>query len=102
VHNTSGDSDVVALASLFKLEPYLNQLSGLLSAGQRRMVALLRLWMSQAKLWLLDEPLVALDKQTISILMKKIESHRAQGGAVLLSSHQNLPLSPCEYVEYQL
>jgi heme exporter protein A len=86
----------------FHLENHLLQPCGLLSAGQRRQVALLRLWMTKAKLWLLDEPLVALDTRALSIVMAKISSHRADGGAVLLTSHQELPLSKSEYEEYLL
>ena len=94
--------DISELADLFKLENHLNSPCGLLSAGQRRQVGLLRLWMSDAKLWLLDEPLVALDDFALSIIMNKIDSHREQGGAVLLTSHQSLPISKSDYQEYLL
>ncbi|MFT4059989.1 MAG: cytochrome c biogenesis heme-transporting ATPase CcmA [Legionella sp.] len=90
------------LASIFKLERYLDLSCALLSAGQKRQVGLLRLWMSQAKLWLLDEPLVALDAKALELLMAKIADHRAQGGAVVLTSHQTLPLDASEYQEYCL
>lgn len=90
------------LVMIFKLEPHLDSPSGLLSAGQRRQVGLLRLWMSNAKLWLLDEPLVALDDKSIEAIMTKIEAHRKQGGAVLLTSHQQLPLNRADYQEYCL
>ena len=60
-HYGSYNKDVSDLAELFKLEHHLDTPCGLLSAGQRRQVGLLRLWMSDARLWLLDEPLVALD-----------------------------------------
>lgn len=90
------------LAALFKLEDHLNVPCGLLSAGQRRQAGLLRLWMTKAKLWLLDEPLVALDNYAINIIMAKITSHREQGGAVLLTSHQQVPLHHLEYEEYCL
>lgn len=90
------------LAFIFKLEHHLDSSCGLLSAGQRRQVGLLRLWMSDAKLWLLDEPLVALDDRSIELVMTKIGTHRKQGGAVLLTSHQQLPLNRSEYQEYCL
>lgn len=94
--------EIEALATIFKLEHYLNFPCGLLSAGQRRQVGLLRLWMSDAKLWLLDEPLVALDDGSIAVIMSKIEAHRKQGGAVLLTSHQHLSLHHSDYQEYCL
>ena len=90
------------LAKTFKLENHLDQPCALLSAGQRRRVALLRLWMSNAPLWLLDEPLVALDDFAMRLIMEQIEIHRAQGGAVLLTSHQSLPLAKSTYQEYLL
>lgn len=90
------------LIAIFKLERHLDLPSGLLSAGQRRQVGLLRLWMSDAQLWLLDEPLVALDDKALELIMNKINTHRAQGGAILLTSHQKLPLNPADYQEYCL
>lgn len=43
-------------------------LAGQLSAGQQRRVALARLWLSNHKLWVLDEPLTAIDKQGVKVL----------------------------------
>lgn len=76
---------------LFKLETICNQRAGILSAGQRKKMALARLWLSPAKLWILDEPLNALDDQSCSIVMNKIGRHCENGGAVIISSHQKLP-----------
>lgn len=101
LHYKSEDK-IEALASVFKLQHHLDQSCGLLSAGQRRQAGLLRLWMSTARLWLLDEPLVALDDEALSIIMSKIEDHRSNGGAVLLTSHQSLPLNASAYQEYHL
>lgn len=63
-----------------------------LSAGQRRRVALARLWLEPATLWLLDEPFTALDTDGIQALEQRLLAHVSAGGLVLLSSHQ--PLSP--------
>jgi heme exporter protein A len=102
IHYASSELDVEELAALFKLEDHLDVPCALLSAGQRRQVGLLRLWMSEAKLWLLDEPFVALDNQALQLLIAKIESHRERGGAVLLTSHQHIPLNSSNYEEYCL
>lgn len=65
-----------------------------LSQGQRKRVALARLQFSPpAALWLLDEPLDALDDQGVYMLSAWVQGHRARGGAVVLTSHQNLPLA---------
>ncbi|MDX2346763.1 MAG: heme ABC exporter ATP-binding protein CcmA [Legionella sp.] len=63
---------------------------GLLSAGQKRRMGLLRLLVTEAKLWLLDEPLVGLDEASIHILGKLINAHLKQHGSVILTSHQAL------------
>lgn len=62
-----------------------------LSAGQQRRVALARLWLSQAPLWILDEPLTAIDKQGVTTLIELFEHHAQNGGMVLLTTHQDLP-----------
>ena len=64
---------------------------GHLSAGQQRRVALSRLWLkSSARLWVLDEPLTALDSSGITLLMSKIMAFLRCGGAVVMTSHQDL------------
>lgn len=102
LHYDAKTQDVNQLASVFHLTPYLDYPCGLLSAGQRRQAGLLRMWMSDKSLWLLDEPLVALDETALATVMAKIEEHRSQGGAVLLTSHQNLPFNKTDYMEYSL
>ena len=61
-----------------------------LSAGQQRRVALARLWLSESPLWILDEPLTAIDKQGVAELISLFEQHAQQGGMVLLTTHQDL------------
>ena len=65
-----------------------------LSQGQRRRVALARLALSMASpLWLLDEPFDALDGDGVAALNGVIAEHVANGGCVLLTSHQPLTLA---------
>ena len=61
-----------------------------MSAGQRRRVALARLWLSTATLWILDEPLTAIDRDGISHLQARLQQHAENGGSVILTSHQPL------------
>lgn len=63
-----------------------------LSAGQKRRVALARLLAAPARLWLLDEPTVALDRAGQDRLAAAIASHRAHGGAIVAATHQDLGL----------
>lgn len=74
----------------------------LLSEGQRRRVALLRLFLSDAELWLLDEPFVSLDVQVTAILTQHILDHLSRGGAVIMTSHQPILLNSEAYLEYVL
>ncbi|MFA7241701.1 MAG: cytochrome c biogenesis heme-transporting ATPase CcmA [Sulfuricellaceae bacterium] len=59
-----------------------------LSQGQKRRVALARLMWSQAPLWVLDEPFVALDTTALALLAGAIAGHLDGGGSVVLTSHQ--------------
>ena len=61
-----------------------------LSAGQQRRVALARLGLDPSPLWLLDEPLTALDTGGQALVRQLMEAHRARGGAVLVATHQDL------------
>ncbi len=64
-----------------------------LSQGQRRRGALSRLALDDApRTWILDEPYDALDRHSVAQLSTLIESHAARGGAVLLTSHQDVAL----------
>ncbi len=64
----------------------------MLSAGQRRRLALARLALSRAPLWLLDEPTLGLDTASLGLLGAMLASHRATGGGVVAATHQELML----------
>lgn len=59
-----------------------------LSAGQRRRVLLAQLYLSEASLWILDEPFTAIDARGVADLEALIERHRRAGGIAVLTSHQ--------------
>ena len=64
-----------------------------LSQGQKRRVALARLLVSPARLWVLDEPFVALDVAAVAMLCGLIEEHLQKGGMALFTSHQEVSLA---------
>ena len=64
-----------------------------LSAGQQRRVALGRLVLSTAQLWLLDEPLTALDAAGVDLVETLIAEHCAQGGVALVATHQPISVA---------
>ena len=63
-----------------------------LSAGQQRRAALARLAFGSAALWLLDEPLTALDDAGCAFVRELLERHRRAGGAALCATHQPLQI----------
>ena len=70
--------------------------SAALSAGQKRRVALCRLRLQAASLWVLDEPLTSLDKNGYNWVRTEIQRHVSEGGAVIFTTHQALSFEPFE------
>lgn len=68
-----------------------HDLCAALSAGQLRRAALARLAPGGGRVWLLDEPLTALDAAGEQLLGAMIATHRAAGGAVVCATHRPLP-----------
>ncbi len=64
----------------------------MLSAGQKRRLALSRLALTDAPLWLLDEPTLGLDTASIARFGTLLAAHRARGGMVAAATHVPLPL----------
>lgn len=69
------------------------QLTGHLSAGQKRRVSLARLRLLSAPLWLLDEPMTALDMEGMAWFQTILKQHLEQGGMVIMTSHQKINTS---------
>ena len=67
-----------------------------LSQGQRRRVALSRLLVSDAALWILDEPLAALDVHAVDLMQELIAEHLNQHGMVIFTTHQPLQVAGVE------
>jgi heme exporter protein A len=71
----------------------------LLSTGQRRRAAFVRVVASGAPVWLLDEPANGLDAAALELLEAAIAQHRLNGGAVLVASHTSIALPDAHLVE---
>jgi heme exporter protein A len=67
--------------------------AGILSQGQRRRLALSRLILSRVPLWILDEPFTALDRKAVAQMKATIEHHLADGGVLVMVTHQEVPIS---------
>jgi heme exporter protein A len=63
-----------------------------LSQGQKRRVALARLQLSKARMWVLDEPFVALDTLAVLALQQVLRQHLQKEGLLLFTSHQAVDL----------
>jgi heme exporter protein A len=65
----------------------------LLSQGQKRRTALARLRVTTQPLWILDEPLTALDRRSTEVLQELFGQHLGRGGLIILTSHQDVSLA---------
>ena len=63
-----------------------------LSQGQKKRVALARLLVCNTTLWILDEPLSALDVSAIKLIKELLEQHLSQGGMVVMTTHQEIDI----------
>ncbi len=97
-------SDANALAALVQLglKGRAHLPVRVLSQGQKRRAALARLSASRATLWILDEPLVALDRSAQTQVCALLQSHLASGGMALVTSHQPLQLLGAHCTTYRL
>jgi heme exporter protein A len=81
--------DIGKALSAFALEALRHEPAAILSAGQRRRLALSRLFLVPRPLWLLDEPSTALDRQSLTVLRGHMDLHLAEGGLILMASHDD-------------
>jgi heme exporter protein A len=97
LHGLNQDQAESTLAQV-NLLGFEDALASHLSAGQHRRISLARLWQSQAKIWILDEPFTAIDKLGVKKLEQLFVQHAENGGCVILTTHQDLSL-PAERVK---
>ena len=83
--------DAAAGLAAFGLAPIAERPAALLSAGQRRRLALSRLALAPRRLWLLDEPSAALDADGEARLDALLRAHAAAGGLAIVATHGALP-----------
>jgi heme exporter protein A len=83
---------VLAALQAVALQDLADLPARMLSAGQKRRLALSRLVLSAAPVWLLDEPTLGLDTASIERFGSLLATHRAAGGMVVAATHVPLPL----------
>ncbi|MEE8187917.1 MAG: heme ABC exporter ATP-binding protein CcmA [Kiloniellales bacterium] len=94
-----GAGEVARALEAFALEPLRDVPGRMLSAGQKRRVALARLIAVPAGLWLLDEPTVGLDAESVERLAQAAAAQRADGGRVVAATHIGLDLPGAEELD---
>ncbi|MEL7296531.1 MAG: cytochrome c biogenesis heme-transporting ATPase CcmA, partial [Pseudomonadota bacterium] len=78
--------------------------AGGLSAGQRRRAALARVLISDAPLWLLDEPLTNLDTTGRAFVLSQMQAHTAAGGMIVFAAHADITIAnvPVRRLEWEV
>ncbi len=87
--NESEIKDIIRTVGLFKQR---NILTRKLSAGQKRRVALARLQLEERQLWVLDEPLTALDREFVTEFEEVLKRHLENNGMLIVTTHRELVL----------
>jgi heme exporter protein A len=87
-----GGGQTAAALAAFGLSALAELPARMLSAGQKRRLALARLALSAAPLWLLDEPTLGLDVASVERFGSVLAAHRGRGGMIVAATHLPLPL----------
>ena len=82
-------SDTLTKVNLNELQ---HQITYQLSAGQQRRIALARLLLANAMLWILDEPFTTLDTEGVAMIECLLSKHLSNGGMAVVTTHQPLQL----------
>lgn len=93
---TSTQSDIYLALEKVGLKGFGDVLAHGLSAGQQRRVALARLYLQRKRIWILDEPFTAIDKDGVVQLEQRIIEHAQSGGLVVLTTHHQLAVDVTE------
>jgi heme exporter protein A len=97
---TAAEHVPVAALALMGLERFAELPARLLSAGQKRRLAIARVASTERVLWLLDEPTTGLDAESVGRFEALCAAHRAKGGMIVASTH--LPLAAGDAQEMRL
>lgn len=97
----AGGGEIGAALAAMGLEKLAALPARMLSAGQKRRLALARLALSAAPVWLLDEPTLGLDIASVARLGTLLAAHRARGGVLVAATHLPLPVGEAAELRLQ-
>jgi heme exporter protein A len=94
-----GRADIDAAIAAMNLGGLVDRLAASLSAGQKRRLGLARLLVTGRPLWVLDEPTVSLDADSVGLFAAVVRAHLAGGGAALMATHIDLGLDEARVLD---
>ncbi|WP_287882557.1 MULTISPECIES: heme ABC exporter ATP-binding protein CcmA [Paracoccus] len=94
-----GGRDIDAALEAMNLRDLANRPAHALSAGQKRRLGLARLMVTGRPVWLLDEPTVSLDRDSVALFAAMLRAHLGRGGAAVIATHIDLGLPEAEILE---
>jgi heme exporter protein A len=99
--NFLGGGEVAGALAAFDLAPLSHFQAALLSAGQKRRLALSRLALIPRPVWLLDEPTVGLDQASQERLVTLMMGHLATGGLIIAATHVEIGAKPHRLLDFE-
>lgn len=87
-----GGGDIAPALAAMNLRDLAARPAHALSAGQKRRLGLARLMVTGRPVWLLDEPTVSLDRDSVALFAAMLRGHLARGGAAVIATHIDLGL----------
>lgn len=94
-----GGRETGAAIEAMNLSALVDRPAASLSAGQKRRLGLARLLVTGRPLWVLDEPTVSLDADSVALFAAVVRAHLAAGGAALMATHIDLSLGEARVLD---
>ena len=90
--------EIFNLLEMLRIDQYLKKKTMYLSLGEIKKLELTRLILEQKKLWILDEPYIGLDKNSIGIINETFIDHLSHNGIIIFSSNYEPHLKNLEII----
>lgn len=94
-----GTGDIAPALARMNLRALADRAAMSLSAGQKRRLGLARLLVTGRPVWVLDEPTVSLDVDSVALFAEAVRAHLAAGGSALMATHIDLGIPEAEVLD---